>query len=85
MKRPNNSIIKICYKKGNYSIQTLEMGDSSIFGCIPIEVVLARTISSSGQKLFKSERDNACPPTVSASSLARSCRNRLREVQNTYK
>lgn len=53
------------------------MGDSSIFGCIPIEVVLARTISSSGQKLFNSERDKACPPTVSASSLARSCRKRM--------
>ena len=51
---------------------TLGMGVSSTFGCIPIDVVFARIIPSSGWKFSRSARDKACPPTVSAISLARS-------------
>lgn len=52
--------------------QTLEIGVSSIFGCIPIDVVFARIMPPSGWKVSKSARDKASPPIVSASSLARS-------------
>jgi hypothetical protein len=52
--------------------QTLGMGVSSTFGCIPIDVVFARIIPSSGWKFSRSARDKASPPTISESSLARS-------------
>lgn len=54
--------------------QTLEIGASSILGFIPTDVVSARTIPSSGWKVSTSARVIACPPTLSASSLARSVR-----------
>lgn len=52
--------------------QTLGMGVSSTFGCIPIDVVFASIMPSSGWKLSRSARDKASPPTVSAISRARS-------------
>lgn len=55
--------------------QTLEIGVSSTFGCMPMEVVFARIISFSGWKLLSSSRDKASAPTTIASSRARSSRN----------
>lgn len=52
--------------------ETLERGVSPTFGCIPMDVVFARIIPSSGWKFSKSASDNASPPIVSAMSLARS-------------
>ena len=41
-----------------------------------MEVVFARIMPFSGWKVSKSERDKACPPTVSAISLALSTKNK---------
>ena len=63
---------------------TLEMGVSSTFGCIPIDVVLANTIPSSGWKLSKSLRDNAIPPIASASSTALSSKHTQHQEQKNH-
>ena len=61
------------------------MGVSSTFGCIPIDVVLANTMPSSGWKLSKSLRDNALPPIASASSTARSSKHTQHQEQRQTK
>lgn len=60
--------------------QTFGIGVSSTFGCIPMDVVFARIMPSSGLKFSRSARDKACPPTVSASSLARSWIKQRKEI-----
>jgi hypothetical protein len=52
--------------------ETFEIGVSSTFGCIPIDVVFARIMPYSGWKLSRSARDTASAPIVSASFFARS-------------
>lgn len=52
----------------------METGVSSTFGCIPIDVVFARIMPSSGWKFSRSARVIASPPIMSASTFARSRR-----------
>lgn len=61
--------------------QTLDRGVSVTFGCIPIDVVFARIIPSSGWNLSNSASVRACPPIKLASSLARSGSQRSTKLQ----
>jgi hypothetical protein len=68
-------------KKQHDGRETLETGVSSTFGCIPIDVVFARIMPSSGWKFSRSARVIASPPIMSASTFARS-RRQTNKIKN---